>query len=60
MRYLLDKMHTELAEGSIFGTTIDRTSKKSTIVSEIFGGVLQSDVSIVMHEIYLWVFWLCM
>jgi len=60
MRYLLDKMHTELAEGSIFGTTIDRTSKKSTIVSEIFGGVLQSDVSIVVHEIYLWVFWLCM
>ena len=45
MRYLLDKMHTELAEGSIFASTICRNSKKSTIVSEIFGGVLQSDVS---------------
>ena len=45
MRYLLDKMHTELAEGSIFASTICRDSKKSTIVSEIFGGVLQSDVS---------------
>ena len=38
-------MHTELTEGSIFASTICRNSKKSTIVSEIFGGVLQSDVS---------------
>lgn len=39
MRYLLDKLHTELAQS--------RTSEqaKNTIVSDIFGGVLQSDVS---------------
>ena len=42
MRYLLDKLHTELAQA-----LQTRTSEqaKNTIVSDIFGGVLQSDVS---------------
>jgi ubiquitin C-terminal hydrolase len=39
MRYLLDKLHTELLAGSL------RTgSDNTTIVSQIFGGTLQSDV----------------
>ncbi|CAI7996452.1 Ubiquitin carboxyl-terminal hydrolase 3 [Geodia barretti] len=39
MRYLLDKLHTELLAGSL-GAGSDNT----TIVSQIFGGTLQSDV----------------
>ncbi len=50
MRYLLDKLHTELSEGSIFAS---KSSKKSTIVSQIFGGVLQSDVSATVTVIYI-------
>ena len=42
MRYLLDKLHTELTQA-----LKSRTSEEAenTIVSDIFGGVLQSDVS---------------
>lgn len=38
MRYLLDKLHTELVAGSLFA------GDDMTIVSQIFGGTLQSDV----------------
>ena len=38
MRYLLDQLHTELLAGSL------GTGSNTTIVSQIFGGTLQSDV----------------
>ncbi len=41
MRYLLDKLHTELVQ--VLGK--QQQKSKKTIVSDIFGGVLQSDVS---------------
>lgn len=45
MRYLLDKLHTELVQvGGAKSSSSDEALKKS-IVSEIFGGILQSDVS---------------
>lgn len=40
MRYLLDKLHSELLAGSLY------TGSDGTIVSQIFGGTLQSDVSV--------------
>ena len=39
MRYLLDQLHSELSAGSLY------TGSDKTIVSQIFGGMLQSDVS---------------
>lgn len=39
MRYLLDKLHSELAESA------NMSNRKPTIVSQIFGGILQSDVT---------------
>ena len=38
MRYLLDQLHSELLAGSL------STGEDTTIVSQIFGGTLQSDV----------------
>ena len=40
MRYLLDKLHTELLAAGLGGAS------SPTIVSRVFGGTLQSDVSI--------------
>ena len=72
MRYILDKLHSELAvfsamtsavspltppmttptsagtDSSLSDGEVKEESKSSTIVSEIFGGVLQSDVSMMM------------
>lgn len=44
MRYLLDKLHSELVE--VLGSKSSGQSTTS-IVSDIFGGFLQSDVSMI-------------
>lgn len=45
MHYLLDRVHTELLQTKIY------SNAKDTIVSGIFGGLLQSEASIVGEEI---------
>ncbi len=52
MRYLLDKLHTELVQVQEMGWQIRAsplsnasTAATTSIVSDIFGGLLQSDVS---------------
>lgn len=47
MRYILDQLHTELVQ--VLGSQQSIASSKTTIVSDIFGGVLQSDVSTNIH-----------
>ena len=51
MRYLLDKLHAELVE--VMGRRIKGSSPHActttSVVSDIFGGLLQSDVSITLQ-----------
>ena len=54
MRYLLDKLHTELvqvvaAQGSSNSRSRSGDPVKNTIVSDIFGGILQSDVCVCVY-----------
>lgn len=55
MRYLLDKLHTELSEVELSASAKNEEKKMvPTIVSEIFGGVLQSDVSLHALVVITW------